>query len=109
MQSALQPGETILRETRANLGRGLTARQGRLTLTDQRLVFEPLRVTSTQQVIQIPVEEIASADRVWLPGPFGRNVVRALELVRRNGDRMTFMVRRPVRWREALASQGHLA
>ena len=103
MQSQLEPGETILHETRANLGRGLAARQGRLTLTDHRLVFEPLQIGSPQQVIEIPVQEIASAQRIWLPGPLGRRLVRALEVNRRNGDRLVFMVRRPMRWHKELA------
>jgi hypothetical protein len=103
VQSALQPGETLVHETRANLGRGLTAQQGRLTLTDRRLVFEPLHLASTQQIIVIPVEEIASAERIWLPGPFGLRVVRALQVLRSNGDRMTFMVQRPARWSQTLA------
>lgn len=107
MQSALEPGETILHETRANLGRGLTARQGRLALTDRRLIFEPLHTTSSQEVIAIPVEELASAERIWLPGPFGLRVVRALAVGQRNGDRMTFMVRGPGHWRDALAPHTH--
>lgn len=105
MQSALQPGETILHETRASYGRGLTAPMGRLTLTNRRLVFEPKTIESAQQIIQIPVEELVCAERVWLPGLFGRNVVRSLRVTRTNGDRLTFMVNRPMRWRRAIAGR----
>lgn len=103
MQSALQSDERILYETRANYGRGLTAPSGRLTLTNRRLVFEPSHIESTQQIIQIPVGEVTSAERVWLPGAFGRNIVRALRVGRTNGDQLTFLVNRPMRWRKAIA------
>lgn len=103
MRSSLEPGEAIVLETRANLGDGLSAREGRLTLTDRRLVFEPLQVVSAPILAEIPVGEIAGADRVWLPGSLGPRVIRAIEVSQSNGDRLTFVVRRPMRWRKALA------
>lgn len=103
MQSELEPGETILHETPANLVIVVSAVRGRLALTNRRLVFEPRRVTSSQRVIVLPVEEISSAERVFVRGMFGGRFVRALDVGRRNGDPMRFFVRRPMRWCKALA------
>lgn len=103
MQSALQPGETIVHETRASYGRGLTAPMGRLTLTNLRLVFEPTHIESIQQIIQIPVEDLVAAERIWLPGMFGLNVIRSLRVRRTNRDQLTFMVTFPMRWCRAIA------
>jgi hypothetical protein len=106
VKAALQPDETILHETGANIGRAPASVRGTLTLTDQRLVFEPKEIRSANDGITIRVQDIGSAARVYLPGPFGRNNVRSLQVTHRNGVVETFMVTRPMRWVKALELVG---
>ncbi|MCL2418446.1 MAG: hypothetical protein FWD04_04080 [Conexibacteraceae bacterium] len=104
MQVPLSPDEAVLRETGANVGRGWSAVRGTLRLTSRRLVFVARDVPD--YTIEIPLEEISVAARVYLRGPLGLNNVRSLQLNLRDGTVSTFMVTRPMRWVAALAGAG---
>lgn len=106
VKTPLLPDETVLRETRCNTGREPASVRGTLTLTDHRLVFEPVDPQTQSDVQVLPVGTIASAARVYLPGPLGFHNVRSLQVRQRDGTERTFMVRRPIKWVEALEQVG---
>ena len=65
MKTPLESGETLLREGRANLQRGIETVGGSLALTNRRLVFEPHALNVQTQVLVVPLATIASLALAW--------------------------------------------
>jgi hypothetical protein len=65
LQTELVPGETVLKDGRANFQRGAEAVGGRLYLTDRRLIFESHTFNIQIGTTEIPLAEIAGLRKVW--------------------------------------------
>jgi hypothetical protein len=65
LKTPLRPGETVLRDSRANLQRGIESVGGRLHLTNQRLIFESHRINVQRGATEIPLGEVTGVDRAW--------------------------------------------
>ena len=53
-----EPGEQVVRKSRANQWRGAEAVGGQLLLTDRRLVFSPHRVNLNRDLFAVPITDI---------------------------------------------------
>jgi len=58
MVSELKAGEELLLDVRANLFRGIELVEGRLKITNKRLLFEPTILNIQRQAEEIPFREI---------------------------------------------------
>lgn len=65
MKTALNPGETLLREGAANLQRGIETVGGKLYLTDQRLIYEAHRFNVQSDAELIPLSRVRATALVW--------------------------------------------
>ena len=59
------PGEDAVKEGGANLQRGIEAVGGTLTLTDQRLIFEPHDVNVQKQPLAINLADVVHVRKCW--------------------------------------------
>src|SRR3954451_16880617 len=64
-QTPLQPGEALIKESRANLQRGIESVGGHLYLTDRRLIFESHRFNVQAGATEIPLGDITGVRKVW--------------------------------------------
>ncbi len=64
-KTMLQPGETPVKESRANLQRGIESVGGHLYLTNQRLIFESHRFNVQAGATEIPLADIAGVEKTW--------------------------------------------
>lgn len=65
MKTPLEPGETVVKDGKANLQRGIETVGGQLTLTDRRLVFESHAFNVQTGTTVVPLGDIAKLDLVW--------------------------------------------
>ncbi len=65
LKTDLHPGETVVRDSRANLQRGAETVGGHLYLTDQRLIFESHAVNVQRGATEIALADVADARKVW--------------------------------------------
>src|SRR3954451_10040838 len=65
LETPLRPGEALVRESRANLQRGIESVGGHLYLTDQRLIFESHRLNVQCGATEIPLGEGAAMRKQW--------------------------------------------
>ena len=64
-KTALEPGESMLKEGRANLQRGVETVGGRLFLTDRRLIFESHKFNVQRGSTEVPLAQIAELGTAW--------------------------------------------
>ena len=64
-KTPLQPGETLVKEGRANLQRGVESVGGHLYLTDRRLIFESHRFNVQSGPTEIPLPDVVDMRKVW--------------------------------------------
>jgi GRAM domain len=65
MHTSLNPGETVVREARANLQRGVESVGGHLYLTDQRLIFESHRFNVQRGATIVPLSDVVEVEPIW--------------------------------------------
>jgi hypothetical protein len=63
VQIDLLPGETLLFQTKANHFKGIEGVGGKLSLTDQRLVFRSHALNIQSHVLNIPLQNIGHVER----------------------------------------------
>jgi GRAM domain len=64
-QTQLQPGEVLIKESRANLQRGMESVGGHLYLTDRRLIFESHKFNVQRGPTEIPLADVADVRKAW--------------------------------------------
>ena len=64
-QAPLQPDEVLVKESRANLQRGVESVGGHLYLTNRRLIFESHRFNVQRGATEIPLSDVAEIRKVW--------------------------------------------
>ena len=64
-QTPLQPEERLVKESRANLQRGVESVGGHLYLTDRRLIFESHKFNVQSGATEIPLSDVADMRKVW--------------------------------------------
>jgi GRAM domain-containing protein len=64
-QGPLQPGEVVVKESRANLQRGLESVGGHLYLTNRRLIFESHKFNVQRGTSEIPLSDITDVRKAW--------------------------------------------
>lgn len=64
-QTPLQPGESLVKESRANLQRGIESVGGQLYLTNRRLIFESHKFNVQSGATEIPLADVAEVGKVW--------------------------------------------
>jgi hypothetical protein len=65
LETRLQKGETVIKEGRANLQRGIEAVGGKLYLSSRRLIFESHRFSVQTGDISIPLDDVALVRKCW--------------------------------------------
>jgi hypothetical protein len=65
METPLRPGEALVKESRANLQRGIESVGGHVYLTDQRLIFESHSFNVQRGATEIPLAEVAEMRKAW--------------------------------------------
>ncbi len=65
MNTALRPGERVLKEGDANLQRGIETVGGSLCLTDQRLVFEAHRFNVQRGATEVELSSVRATEPCW--------------------------------------------
>jgi hypothetical protein len=65
MKTPLAPGETLVKEGRANLQRGIESVGGHLYLTDRRLIFESHRLNVQSGPTEIALADITDIRKAW--------------------------------------------
>ncbi len=104
MKTELEPGEAILRETRANMRRKGEQAAGRLTLTDRRLIFEARGLNVHRETDVVARAAIDSVTRRWTKFfgfiPLAPNT---LVVTLATGRELRFIVPQRDDWAEALA------
>src|SRR5215212_11712145 len=65
IKTPLRPGEALVRESRANMQRGMESVGGHLYLTDQRLIFESHKLNVQRGATEIPLGEVAGMQKQW--------------------------------------------
>ena len=65
MKTPLLPGERIVKNSAANLQRGLETVGGRLYLTNQRLVFESHALNAQTGPTVIPIASVLGVQKCW--------------------------------------------
>src|SRR5215212_1763560 len=65
IKTPLRPGEALVRESRANMQRGIESVGGHLYLTDQRLIFESHKLNVQRGPAEIPLGEVAGMRKEW--------------------------------------------
>jgi len=65
LKTPLRPGETLLRESRANLQRGVETVGGHLHLTNQRLLFESHKLNVQRGPTEIPLSDVQGVTKGW--------------------------------------------
>jgi GRAM domain len=107
MRTDLQPGETVIKESRANLQRGTQAVGGHLVLTNQRLVFEDHRFNVQRAPAEFALADVVSVRSVWTKVlnvfPLAPN---SIAVTVRDGRELRFAVPKRNEWREALTPRG---
>lgn len=64
-QTPLQPGEALIKESRANLQRGMESVGGHLYLTDRRLIFESHKFNVQRGPTEIALADVADVRKAW--------------------------------------------
>jgi hypothetical protein len=109
-QTPLHPGETLVRESRANLQRGLESVGGHLYLTDQRLLFESHRFNLQRGATEVPLADIAGVRKVWTKFlgvlPIMPN---SLAIARTSGDEVRIVCGKRDDWIEAIGAKSGAA
>jgi hypothetical protein len=98
VQINLLPGERLLFQTRANHFKGMEAVGGKLTLTDQRLVFKSHYLNIQAHLFSIPLQNIENAQRYKSIGIINNG----LKLIV-NGEEERFVVDKADEWVSRLA------
>ena len=65
MKTPLQDGETIVKEGRANLQRGIETVGGKLYLSPRRLIFESHRLNVQTGATSILLDDVAGLSKCW--------------------------------------------
>jgi GRAM domain len=65
MHTSLMPGETVVKEARANLQRGVESVGGHIYLTDQRLIFESHRFNVQRGATIIELSDVVDVEPIW--------------------------------------------
>ncbi|MGI8749437.1 MAG: GRAM domain-containing protein [Thermoleophilaceae bacterium] len=103
MDTPLEPGETIVKEGRANLMRGAEVVGGRLCLTDRRLVFESHALNVQRGPALVALSDVAGLDKVWTR-VFGLIPLTPNGLAVRSSDgqELRFVVSGRSKWTDAI-------
>ena len=106
LETPLHPGETVVKEGRANLQRGAESVGGKLALTERRLIFESHEFNVQSGPDEIPLSEIVGVEKVWTKFlgalPLAPN---SLAVRTREGAEHRLVLSRRGAWREAIESQ----
>lgn len=100
---SLHPGESILKEGRANMQRGLETVGGKLTLTTQRLLFEAHGLNFQRGATELWLQQVASQKGGWtkflgvLP-----MVPNSIVLTLADGQEFSFVVTGRAAWLTAI-------
>src|SRR3954464_15691379 len=104
-QTPLQPGEALIKESRANLQRGIESVGGHLYLTDRRLIFESHRLNVQRGATEIPLGSVEAVAPAWTRFlgfiPLAKNSVA----VQASGAEQRFVVPKRDEWVEAVERQ----
>lgn len=65
MKTETRPGESMVKEGPANLQRGIEAVGGKLSLTDQRLVFESHALNVQTGATEIELANVTGTETCW--------------------------------------------
>ncbi|HLR93229.1 MAG TPA: GRAM domain-containing protein [Jiangellaceae bacterium] len=65
MSTQNTPDENVLKTGNANMQRGLEQAGGKLTLTDQRLLFEAHKVNFNSKSAEVPLSAVREVTPVW--------------------------------------------
>jgi hypothetical protein len=96
-QVELEPGETLLFQTRANHFKGIEAVGGKLSLTNKRLVFKSHSLNIQNHVFSVPLEQIRNAERYKSIGI----VNNGLKITTETGTEK-FVVEKAAEWQDYL-------
>jgi GRAM domain len=106
MQTSLQPNETIVREGRANLQKGLETVGGRLYLTNQRLIFEAHKVNFQAGTTEVLLSTVRSLHPSWTKFlGFIPVFPNSLSVITHNGQEFAFVLNGRATWQIAIAAQ----
>ena len=103
MDTPLEPGETPVKDGRANLMRGVEGVGGRLYLTDRRLVFESHGLNVQRGPALVSLSDVAGLSKVWtrvfgaIPLAPNGLAVRSVD-----GQELRFVVSGRSKWIEAI-------
>jgi hypothetical protein len=104
MNTELQPGESVIHESRANMQRKAEQVAGRLTLTDRRLVFEPRGLNLHKEVDVFPRDAVVAVTGQWTKFfGFIPLAPRTLVVTLANARELHFIVPRRDAWVAVLA------
>lgn len=106
METPLQPGESPVKDGRANLMRGAEGVGGRLYLTDRRLVFESHALNIQRGPALVSLSDVAEVSKVWSK-VFGVVPLtpNGLAVTSRDGQEMRFVVSGRSGWLTAIEDQ----
>jgi hypothetical protein len=93
VQIDLLPGETLLFQTRANHFKGFEAVGGKLSLTDQRLVFKSHALNIQSHTLTIPLQNIGQVERYKNAGLINNGLKVTVE-----GKTEKFVVDKAAEW-----------
>ena len=105
MKLHLNSGEQIVKDSQANLQRGLETVGGWLYLTNQRLVFESHGFNIQNEPTEIAISSIDSTQPVWTKFlgflPIFPNSLAVIA----NGTQYNFVLGNRTQWASAIATQ----
>ncbi len=105
MSLELNPGEQELKSGRANLQRGRETVGGRLTLTNQRMLFTAHQFNVQSGATEIPLEAIRGTRPVWTKFlnliPLAPNSLAVLTI---DGTEFRFVLSGRSHWQEAIGA-----
>jgi hypothetical protein len=105
LNTPLEAGETVVRESRANMQRGIESVGGHLYLTDKRLIFESHKLNVQRGASEIPLASVESVAPAWTRFlgfiPLAKNSVA----VGAGGAESRFVVPKRNEWVDAIDRQ----
>ncbi len=106
MQTALEPGESVVKQGKANLQRGIETVGGHAYLTNRRLVFESHKFNVQRGSTIVPLSEVTEVGRAWTKFlnvlPLAKNSVR---VATGDGGQHKIVCSGAGKWAEAIDEQ----
>lgn len=99
----LHPGETVLKEGRANMQRGLETVGGKLTLTTQRLLFEAHALNLQRGATEVWLQQVVGQKGGWTKFLGAIPMVpNSIVLTLADGQELSFVVTGRAAWLVAI-------